>query len=134
VIILIQCYLIATWIRRLISWGKFDPEVADVISRVTLFSLLLGLMLAMGIRLWTGTQKDDCSRYLAGDKTAPKSEWVVTGTRTIEVSCSDWTMRQPLRVQVLCLLDVVVLLLFFLNAMADLRDQSEMRRRRRVLR
>jgi hypothetical protein len=105
-----------------------------VISRVTLFSLLLGLMLATGIRLWSDTQKDDCSRYLAGDKTAPRSEWVVTGTRTIEVSCNDWTMRQPLRIQVLCLLDVVVFLVFVTNAMADVRDQSEMRRRRRLMR
>ena len=131
---LIQCYCIATWIRRLISVGKFDPEVADVISRVTLFSLLLGLMLATGIRLWSGTQKDDCSRFLAGDTTAPRSEWVVSGTRTIEVPCSDWTMRQPLRIQLLCLLDVVVLVLFVLSALADVRDQSEMRRRRRLMR
>jgi hypothetical protein len=104
-----------------------------VISRVTLFSLLLGLMLATGIWLWSGTQKDDCSRFLAGDKTAPRSEWVVSGTRTIEVSCSDWTMRQPLRIQVLCLLDIVVFLVFITNALADVRDQSEMRRRRRLM-
>ena len=105
-----------------------------MISRVTLFSLLLGLMLATGIRLWSGSRQDDCSRFLAGDKTAPRSEWVVSGTRTIEVSCNDWTMRQPLRIQVLCLLDVVVLVLFVLNALADVRDQTEMRRRRGLMR
>ena len=32
-------------------------------------------------------------------------------------------MRQPLRIQVLCLLDVVVFLVFVTNAMADVRDQ-----------
>ena len=105
-----------------------------MISRVTLFSLLLGLMLAIGIWQWPGMHKDDCSRYLAGDKTAPRSEWVVSGTRIIEVPCSDWAMRQPLRVQVLCILDLVVLVLFVLNALADVRDQSEMRRRRRLMR
>jgi hypothetical protein len=110
--------------------GRFDPEVAAVISRATLFSLLLGLMLATGIWLWTGGQRDECARFLAGDKSAPASEWVVSGTRTIEVPCSDWTMRQPLRVQVLCLLDMVLLVLFVLNALADARDQIAMRRRR----
>ena len=105
-----------------------------MISRVTLFSLLLGLMLAMGIWQWASAHKDECSRYLAGDKTAASSEWVVSGTRIIEVPCSDWTMRQPLRVQVLCLLDLVVFALFAVNALADVRDQSEMRRRRRPMR
>lgn len=105
-----------------------------MVSRVTLFSLLLGLMLATGIWLWSGTQKDDCWRFLAGDKTAPKSEWVVSGTRIIEVPCSDWAMRQPLRVQVLCLLDIVVFIVFVTNALADVRDQSKMRRHRRLMR
>jgi len=104
-----------------------------VVSRVTLYSLLFGLMLAMGIWRWSGAHKDDCTRFLAGDKSAPASEWVVSGTRTMEVRCSDWTMRQPLRVQVLCLLDMVVLLLFVLNALADARDHFEVRRRRRLM-
>jgi len=105
-----------------------------VISRVTLFSLLLGLLLAMGISRWSAELKDDCTRFLAGDKTAPRSELVVSGTRTVEVSCSDWTMRQPLRIQVLCLLDIVLWIVFVTNAMADVRDQSRMRRRRRLIR
>ena len=41
-------------------------------------------------------------------------------------------MRQPQRVQVLCLLDMVVLVLFVVSALADVRDQSEMRRRRHL--
>jgi len=102
-----------------------------VISRVTLFSLLLGLMLAMGIWMWSGGHRDDCTRYLAGDKSAPASEWVTSGTRTIEVSCNDWTMRQPLHVQILCLLDMVVMVLFVMSALADLRDWLAKRRRRR---
>jgi len=104
-----------------------------MISRVTLFSLLLGLMLATGIMYWTGGLRDNCARYLAGDKTLPATEWVVSGTRTIEVSCDDWTMRQPMRIQILCLLDIVLAVLFVLNALIDLRNWLEMRRRGREL-
>lgn len=105
-----------------------------MVSRVTLYSLLLGLMLAMGIWHWSGERKDDCTRYLAGDKRAPSSELVVSGTRIVEVSCSEWTMRQPLRVQILCLLDVVVFLVFVTNALFDARDHLAVRRRRRPMR
>ena len=98
-----------------------------MISRVTLFSLLLGLMLATGIRYWSDGLRDNCARYMAGDKSLPASEWVVSGTRTIEVPCSDWIMRQPMRVQLLCLLDLVLAVVFVLNALADLRDWLEIR-------
>jgi hypothetical protein len=102
-------------------------------SRVTLFSLLLALLLGVGIRLWTEEQRDACTPYLAGDTKAQKSEWVMSGTRTIEVSCDDWIMRQPLRVQVLCLLDVALTVLFVLNALSDLREWLEIRRRIRQM-
>jgi hypothetical protein len=105
-----------------------------MISRVTLFSLLLALMLGTGIWLWTGNQKDDCTRSMVGDKTVAGSEWVVSGTRTIEVPCNDWIMRQPLRVQVLCLLDMVLAVVFVLNALSDLREGLEARRRMRQMR
>jgi hypothetical protein len=104
-----------------------------MVSRVTLFSLLLALMLATGIRIWSGGLRDNCARYLAGDKTLPASEWVVSGTRTIEVSCDDWFMRQPMRIQLLCLLDLVLAVLFVLNALIDLRNWLELWRRRREL-
>jgi hypothetical protein len=104
-----------------------------VISRVTLFSLLLALLLAVGIRLWYDGQRDACTPYLAGDAGAQKSEWVMSGTRTIEVSCDDWIMRQPLRVQVLCLLDAALTVLFVMNALSDLREWLEFRRRMRQM-
>jgi hypothetical protein len=104
-----------------------------VISRVTLFSLLLGLMLAMGIRLWSEKQTDACTPYLAGERPAQASEYVASGTRLIEVRCSDWFMRQPLRVQVLCLLDLALAVVFVLNALSDLREWLESRRRRRAV-
>ena len=103
----------------------------DVISRVTLFSLLLGLMLGAGIRLSTAGRRDACAPYLAGDKTAAASEYVASGTRLISVPCRDWLMRQTLRVQILCLLDLVFAVVFVLNALSDLREWLEMRRRLR---
>ena len=101
-------------------------------SRVTLFSLLLALLLGVGIRLWYVQQRDACTPYLEGDKTAQKSEWVISGTRQVEVPCNDWIERQPLRVQVLCLLDVVLAVLFVLNALSDLKEWLESRRRRQT--
>jgi hypothetical protein len=43
-------------------------------------------------------------------------------------------MRQPLRVQVLCLLDMVLAVVFVLNALSDLREGLEARRRMRQMR
>jgi hypothetical protein len=105
-----------------------------MISRVTLFSFLLALMLGMGIWMGTDGQQDNCSRFLAGDKTAPSSEWVISGTRQIVVPCNDWFARQSTRVQVLCLVDLVLSVVFVLNALADMRDWLEMRRRLRKAR
>jgi len=102
-----------------------------MISRVTMYSLLLGLLLAAGIWLWSSGQKDPCERFLAGDKSAPASVWVVSGTRTIEVPCSDWLMRQATTVQVFCLVDLILIVLFVLNALLDLRDQLAVWRSRR---
>jgi hypothetical protein len=104
-----------------------------MISRVTLFSLLLALMLGAGIRLWDAQQKDNCALYMAGDRTLPASELVISGTRQIEVPCNDWIMRQPMRVQVLCLLDLVLGVVFFFNALLDLQRWLQTRRRMRGL-
>jgi len=102
-----------------------------VISKVTLFSLLLALMLGVGIRLWYMQQNDACARYLAGDKSLPATQWVVTGTRTIMVPCSDWLTRQPEKVQLLCLVDLVLAVMFVLNALLDTRAWLQRRRRLR---
>jgi len=99
-----------------------------MISRVTIFSLLLGLMLATGIRLWYSAQRDPCARYLAGDTKAQSSQEVETGTRTIVVPCANWPMRQPAWVQILCLLDLVLGAVFAVNAAIDLRNWLARRR------
>jgi len=103
------------------------------ISKVTLYSLLLALLLALGI--WTSTRVpgDACARYLAGDKSAPSMELIVTGTRTVVVSCDQWLPRQPTWVQMLCLLELVLISTFLLNALGNMRDWFETRRRLRGL-
>jgi hypothetical protein len=101
-------------------------------SRVTLFSLLLLLLLGAGIRLWTDGQRDACTPYLSGDTRAQSSEWVTSGTRQVEVRCTDWFARQPTKVQILCMVEVVLAAMFVLNALSDLRDWLEARRRMRA--
>jgi hypothetical protein len=102
-----------------------------LISRVTLYSLLLALMLGLGIHLWDARQQDDCALYNAGDRSVPSSVMVLSGTREIEVPCNDWIMRQPLKVQLLCLVDLVIGVLFFFNALSDFQQWLRMRRRMR---
>jgi hypothetical protein len=81
--------------------------------------------------MWTDAHPDNCARFAAPDGTMPASEWVVSGTREIEVPCSDWPMRQPLTIQILCLLDLLIAVVFVLNALQDLQGWLRMRRRMR---
>jgi hypothetical protein len=92
------------------------------LARVTIYSLLLALLLAAGIRLWNIGRRDACSAFLAGDIRAPASMYVVTGARTIVVPCSQWLPRQPLSIQILCLVDLIMLIVFVMNLLGDLRD------------
>ena len=105
-----------------------------MISRVTLFSLLLTLMLSSAIWLWNDGHPDDCSRTMSATGTMPASEYVISGTRQIAVPCNDWFMRRSLNVQILCLLDLVLAIVFLLNALSDLREGLEARRRMRQVR
>lgn len=102
-----------------------------MISRVTIYSLLLALMLGLGIRLWDAQHPDDCALYNAGDRSMPSSVVVLSGTRQIEVPCNDWIMRQTLRLQLLCLVDFVIFVVFFFNALSDFQQWMQMRRRMR---
>ena len=104
-----------------------------MISRVTIFSLLLGLMLASGIWLWNDGHPDECSRSMAATGNMPASEYVISGTRQIVVPCNDWIMRQPLQVQILCLLNLVLAVVFVLNSLADVRGWLATRRRLRQM-
>ena len=102
-----------------------------MISRITIYSLLLALMLVLSLRLWHDKHPDNCTLYNAGDHSYPSSMMVVSGTRQIEVPCTDWTMRQPLGVQMFCLLDLLLAALFFFNALSDLQRWMQTRRRMR---
>jgi hypothetical protein len=106
----------------------FRKAAAFMISRLTIFSLLLGLVLATGIRLWYIGQRDPCARYLAGDTKGQSSQAVVSGSRVIIVPCNNWPMRQPDWVQILCLLDLALGAIFAVNAAIDLRNWHQMRR------
>lgn len=101
-----------------------------MISKVTLYTLLLTLLLGAGIERWKVTHRDNCARYLAGEKGYSPTELVVTGTRQVEMPCSIWLPRQPDAIQILCLLDLTLGTIFLLNALADLRRALEARRRR----
>lgn len=98
-------------------------------SRVTLLSLLLALLLGLGISLESMQRSDACTPYLSGNPKAQKTEWVVAGSREVEVSCTDWIGRQPLTIQILCMLDAVLAILFVLNAASDLKEWRASRRR-----
>lgn len=104
------------------------------LSKVTLYSLLLGLMLASGIGVWDAGQTDNCARYLAGDKSQPATQTVISGSRLVVVPCTNWIGRQPLWVQVLCLVDGALGVLFVLNLLSDLRAWLQMRRQWRTMR
>ena len=95
------------------------------ISRVTLFSLLLAMTLAMGIWSASENKRDACSAYLAGDKTAPSSEYIITGSHTVVVSCNDWLPRQSLAVQILCILELLLIVVFVFNLLQDGRSYSQ---------
>ena len=100
-----------------------------MISRKTLFSLLLTLLLAGGIAAWSAGRRDECSAWLAGDTRAPREMVVMTGDHRMVVGCDEWFLRQPTGVQVLCLADAAVGVVFLVSAWAD-RQRGRMGRLR----
>ncbi len=102
------------------------------ISKVTLYSLLLSLLLASGLWAWAAQERDGCWRYLAGDKKAPATVEVETGTRSIVLPCRDWLPRQSDAVQTVCLLELFLIVLFAGNALQDLRENLARRRQRQM--
>ncbi len=99
-----------------------------MVSKVTVFSLLFALMLGVGIERWNVQHQDECAHFLAGEKGYSSTVMVTTGTHQVELPCAIWLPRQPTKIQILCLLDFVVAVVFFLNATADLRRAWEARR------
>jgi hypothetical protein len=98
---------------------------------MTLISFLAALLLTAGMYLWNAGHWDDCARYLAGERWLPSSQTVDSGTQQIEVPCEQWFPRQPLILQLLCLGDLVLLVVFSLNALGDFLEWKRMKKARR---
>jgi hypothetical protein len=99
-----------------------------MISRQTIVTVLLALLLGVGLKFWALGQADDCDDYLAGDKTAPASQTVEAGSRSIDVPCEAWIPRQSQWVQILCLVELVVIVVFMISFVGDVRDWTINRR------
>ena len=100
-----------------------------MISKQTIFSLLLALLLAGGMRAWRVEHFDACDRFHAEKSGTPMSVMVQSGTRTISVPCSIWVMRQPLWMQGLCALLVMLSVIFLMSVWSDWSRAGERRRR-----
>lgn len=93
----------------------------DMISRRTMVTVLLALLLGLGIRVWAAGVRDDCDRMGPGTRGQPASVKVESGTRSIDVPCARWAwgLRQTRTVQALALLDGVLGLMVVVFALGD---------------
>jgi hypothetical protein len=99
------------------------------VARITLFSFLLCLLLGLGLWIRYLGHTDSCTHYLAGDTRFPSTQWVLMGTRRVEVPCNRWLERMPQTFQILCLLDVTFGTIFLVNVLVDLRLWVQRRRK-----
>ena len=90
-----------------------------MISRRTIFALLLTLLLAVSIRIWAVSVRDDCDRLGPGSRANPTSVLVESGTRTITVPCTYWVPRQSMKVQALLLFNAVLGVVFVVSVFTD---------------
>ncbi len=95
-----------------------------MISRRTIITLLSTLLLAAGLGVWSSLHRDECSAFLGGDRHAPASQIVETGTRTIVVPCQDWLVRQAAPVQLLCVLTLAGFSIFVVSLWADRKKET----------
>ena len=116
-----------SWVA-LILLAPASEVFVDMISRQTIVTLLLALLLGFGLKFWALGQRDDCDDYLAGDKSAPASQVVEAGSRSVDVPCEAWIPRQSQWVQILCLLELAVIVVFTISFVGDVRDWTINRR------
>src|ERR1700678_4220522 len=98
-----------------------------MISQRTLYLLLATLLLTTGLYLWNANRWDDCQRYMAGDKSLPSSQIVESEGHSVEVPCEQWFPRQSSAILLLCLLDLLLIVVFVLNALSDVRGWRQSR-------
>jgi hypothetical protein len=101
-----------------------------VISRRTIFSLLLALLILFGLRAALLGHRDDCDAIMPITHQKPVSVYVESGTRTVEMPCTMWLPRQPVWVQMVCLVDFAVMIVFLLSVWRDCSRWLERRRGR----
>ncbi len=99
-----------------------------MISRRTIISLFLVAIIFLGIRVWMLGHRDDCERPVGTDHALPKSVYVESGTRLVEMPCDEWLPRQPVGVQLACLGDRAVGVVMVLSVAMDWRKWRERRR------
>ena len=99
-----------------------------MISRRTITCLLLAAMIFLGLRLWILGHYDPCQALMPGG-TTPASVMVESGDRSVEMPCEWWLPRQPDIVQILCLLDLVVMVVFGLSVWRDVNRWRNERRK-----
>jgi hypothetical protein len=89
-----------------------------MISRRTIFSFLLTLLVGLCLRVWVLGQRDPCDSLAPGGQ-HPASVYVESGTRTVEMSCTTWFPRQPAWFLALCLVNMVIGVVFILSACGE---------------
>jgi hypothetical protein len=105
-----------------------------MISRQTLVTLTLALLLGLGLKSWASGRRDECDDYLAGNNSAPATQTIEAGRRSIEIPCELWIPRQSMGIQILCLLEVSVIAIFAISCWSDVRNwpNSRQKNRRKV--
>jgi hypothetical protein len=99
-----------------------------LLTRRTIYSLLLTILLFLGLRLYTLGRVDDCTPWLHGERGASPTQLIYLGERAVEVPCRSWLPRQPPGILIACLLDAALAVVFLLSCIFDF---AESRRRRR---
>jgi hypothetical protein len=99
-----------------------------MISRQTIGSLLLALLLGVGVKIWAQGSHDACDRVLPGDAKTPEYESVQVGPQVVMVPCRIWFLRQPPAAQGACLAGIAAGVVFVVSAGADVKRSWEIRR------
>ena len=85
------------------------------------------LLTAGGLAVWFVNLNDACT-HVPDANVAFATELVLTGSRLVDVSCSNWIARMPLRMQLFALGCCVIAIVFLMSAISDLHRWIQSRR------